>query len=412
MRRRRLFTLAGLTVAVLAAWVAAPALSLTPHIPEPVDFEQALPAAQRVAAPATASSLRAAAAQPSFITDPGDGPVRWISPPVAAPKRFDVVGLVGDPHPAELRTKRDGEAWTEWHEVDSGDPVWAGDSTGVQLRSRGARPSGTLHYVNVSGNASPPGGVLATVRGAIHTAFVSVAATPLAGAETTTVTIEPEQTPQRLVPRSQWDPSNRCAPRRAASYGKVKAAVVHHTVNTNDYSPDQEQSIVLAICRFHRNGNGWDDIGYNALVSRSGVVYEGRAGGLDRAVIGAHAQGFNGLTTGVASIGDHRTTPIPPEAVDAIETFLAWKLFTVHHHHANEKVKLLSGGGKLNRWRKGRKVRVTRVTFHSRLGNTECPGGAGKSQVKSAIIAGTEQKIQSGSAAPVGGEEGGVGAAP
>ena len=47
-------------------------------------------------------------------------------------------------------------------------------------------------------------------------------------------------------------------------------------------------------------------------------------------MIGAHAQGFNGQTTGIAAIGTHTATPADPgHASQAIVNYLAWKL-TVH----------------------------------------------------------------------------------
>ena len=130
---------------------------------------------------------------------------------------------------------------------------------------------------------------------------------------------------------------------------------------------------MLGICRFHRNGNGWNDIGYNALVDRFGNVYAGRAGGLRKAVVGAHAQGFNAQTTGVASIGTHTTVPITPAARAGIVDYLAWRL-AVSGLRAKGKTTLTSAGGDLSRYAAGRRVRLNRIIGHRDVGLTACPG--------------------------------------
>ena len=97
-----------------------------------------------------------------------------------------------------------------------------------------------------------------------------------------------------IITRTQWG-GDSVPPRAAPEYGEVQAAFVHHTVSSNDYGPEESAGIVLGIARYHRDSNGWNDIGYNFLVDQYGQVFEGRAGGIDQAVIGAQAQGYNSL---------------------------------------------------------------------------------------------------------------------
>ena len=84
----------------------------------------------------------------------------------------------------------------------------------------------------------------------------------------------------------------------------IRAAVVHHTAESNDYQPQDSAAIVQSIYAYHTQILGWCDIAYNALVDKYGQVFEGRAGALIGPVQGDHTGGFNRDSWGVAMIGN------------------------------------------------------------------------------------------------------------
>jgi hypothetical protein len=151
----------------------------------------------------------------------------------------------------------------------------------------------------------------------------------------------------------------------------VKFAVVHHTVNSNTYTASQGPQLVRGIYGYHTQSLGYCDIGYNFLVDRYGNVYEGRYGGTTRAVMGAHARGFNTSSTGVALIGDFRTAVPPAAAITALEQVLAWKLAK---HQVNPTVKFNYTTAGNEKWAPGSTVTLSPITYHAYTGSTECPG--------------------------------------
>src|SRR6185437_4425622 len=83
--------------------------------------------------------------------------------------------------------------------------------------------------------------------------------------------IQPGQAPA-IISRAEWgaDESLRCG---SPQYDNgVRAAVVHHTAGSNDYSPQESAGIVKAIYTYHSKTLGWCDIAYNALVDKYGQV--------------------------------------------------------------------------------------------------------------------------------------------
>ncbi|MGH9016041.1 MAG: N-acetylmuramoyl-L-alanine amidase, partial [Acidimicrobiia bacterium] len=166
-----------------------------------------------------------------------------------------------------------------------------------------------------------------------------------------------------IYSRAHWGANEslrRCPPEYAPS---VRYAVVHHTgggPGDNNYSDGAAK--VRSIYLYHTQVNGWCDIGYNFLIDKWGTIWEGRYGGLEAPVIGAHAAPFNTEGTGVAIMGDFTNQNAPPAAQDALVRLLAWKL-TIHHIDPYAPV------SKNGRW-------ISAVNGHRDVAQTACPGNS------------------------------------
>ncbi|MBK3525766.1 peptidoglycan recognition protein [Streptomyces sp. MBT70] len=175
----------------------------------------------------------------------------------------------------------------------------------------------------------------------------------------------------KIVTRRGWGADESLRERGFVYTKKIKAAFVHHTASGNKYTCAQAPSVIRGIYRYHVKSMGWRDIGYNFLVDKCGTLYEGRAGGVAKPVLGAHTLGFNTDSMGVAVIGSHGTTQPPGAAVTAVARLAAWKL-GLHGADPRAKTYLTSGGGNL--YPKGKKVRLHVMSGHRDGYATECPG--------------------------------------
>jgi uncharacterized protein with LGFP repeats len=124
--------------------------------------------------------------------------------------------------------------------------------------------------------------------------------------------------PPVIVSRGQWgaDESMRSA---APLYDNgIRAGIVHHTVTANDYATADSAGIVRGIYGYHTRVLGWCDIAYNALVDKFGHVFDGRFGGITKAVEGSHTGGFNRNTWAVTMIGNFDLAEPIPEQVHSV----------------------------------------------------------------------------------------------
>jgi hypothetical protein len=297
---------------------------------------------------------------------------------ILAPRPFTLVGVRwSEPAAAriELRTRAAGGRWTPWvrasvrgHDPDRsppgapdgqfGEPIWTGPADAVQLRSAGVVRGVRLHFVVDRAPAS---------AAAAHAAEAFPLAQPNLDAG-------PGQPP--IIARAAWA-RGQAPPRHVPEYGTVKVAFVHHSQTANGYGPGQVPSILRSIFAYHRYVRDYFDIAYNFAIDDFGRIWEGRAGGVDQAVIGAHAGGYNTESTGVVVLGSFSAAAPPAAALAALERLLAWKL-ALHGVPAlgRTTVEVNPSDAFYTPFAPGAHVSLPRIAGHRDGDQTSCPGDA------------------------------------
>jgi hypothetical protein len=282
----------------------------------------------------------------------------------ATSSEFDLVGLHWrGSGSVEFRTRSVAGSWSAWQraapegedlpDVQSpevrrtqgwrlGNPYWTGPSDRIAYRLHGRVARLRAYFVRSSAERIP-------LR------RLSIAGSP------------------PILTRLAWG-ANEAIRRAAPSYAtSIGFGVVHHTAGSNSYTASQSAAIVRGIEIYHVQGNGWNDIGYNFLVDKYGQVFEGRYGGVERNVIGAHAEGFNTGSVGVAVLGTYDSAAPPLAAQTALANLLAWRLDLAHVDPLSMLVWTSGGNAKFPA---GVPVTLRAVSGHRDVGFTSCPGAA------------------------------------
>lgn len=179
-----------------------------------------------------------------------------------------------------------------------------------------------------------------------------------------------------IIPQSVWGPG---LPHDGTpTYDtEIKAAVVHHTgVDSDNQIPCAQSAQRLREIQQDHVGKGYYDLGYNFVVDRCGQIFEGRTGGMDLPVHGAHDYGFNTDTVGISYIGNFEKMKPTKAALDSIARVVAWK-FGQYGIKATDKVTLTSNGDlgtDGNKVPLGSTITLPRVFGHKDTNTTLCPG--------------------------------------
>ncbi|MFE3880452.1 peptidoglycan recognition protein [Kitasatospora sp. NPDC059146] len=259
--------------------------------------------------------------------------------------------------------------WSEWHALESESedgpevpthsatpPLWVGPSDGVAVDVRPG-PGGLPRGLRV--NLVDPG------QPALSDAARRVPERP-AGPSVGTAA-RPE-----IVTRAGWGADESLREPEVGYTGSVRVVFVHHTETGNDYACSDAPALIRAVYQYHVRTNGWRDIGYNFLVDKCGTIYEGRAGGVDQPVLGAHTLGFNTDSSGVAALGNYSSDNPPQPVVDSLAKIAAWKL-GLTGQPADGHSELVSASDS-SRYKKGTVHSFNTIVGHLDAFNTGCPG--------------------------------------
>ncbi|MFF0203230.1 peptidoglycan recognition protein [Streptomyces sp. NPDC005017] len=327
---------------------------------------------------------------------------------------------------AQVRTRglETGE-WSPWRDLGldlappeepqadmrgGSEPLWVGPSDGVEVQvlhedgTTGALPKGLEVSLVDPGVVTTAETKVSAPEPAAFAAEVTPSTTPSATPSTTatptdtataTPTATATATPTTPAPlpstaprppiltRADWGADEKLSPDPSEYNPDVKAVFVHHTAGAA-YDCSESTSIIRGVYAYHttsvaNGGRGWNDIGYNFLVDKCGTIFEGRKGGVDLPVLGAHTYGFNRESTGISVLGDYTTAGASDAALTSVARVAAWKLGQYGVDPAGT-VQLNAGATQPNyagtKFTAGTKYTFNRISGHRDGYATECPGNS------------------------------------
>lgn len=319
---------------------------------------------------------------------------------------FSMVALTGTDlsgTSARVRARHADGSWGPWYDVEApefaGDdgaahdprgtePVFVGRTTAVQIAV--TRPTGaaTTPPNNQGPNQQAPNDQVKpkpalgyrpanaeqSLAQNVSAVLISPPKAPVDAQWTPPNAVTQPGQPPNIISRAQWgaDETARCP----TEYDdRIRAAVVHHTAGSNDYSPQDSATIVQAIQAYHTRTLGWCDLAYNAMVDKYGQVFEGRAGGITRPVRGSHTGGFNRNTWGVAMLGNFDDQPPTPIQARTVARLLGWRL-SLDGVDPLGTTTLRSAGGSYTNFVRDSTIVLPAIFTHRDVGATDCPGHA------------------------------------
>jgi hypothetical protein len=240
---------------------------------------------------------------------------------------------------------------------------------------------------------SPPAGATTSPAGtatsaSAPTATASLRADPSGTAPPAVTPTAPPSTVTRppIIGRAQWGADESKVVDPPEYIDRVQAVFVHHTAGSDDYTCAESAAVVRSVMAHQIDVEGSNDLGYHFMVDKCGQIFEGRGGGVDLPVKGAHTFGFNSYSTGIALLGDFEGADgtggeagVPAgrptrAALESTARIAAWKLGQYGGDPAGKvTLKALEYTGV---WDKDEQATLDVVSGHRDGFSTLCPGAA------------------------------------
>jgi hypothetical protein len=237
-------------------------------------------------------------------------------------------------------------------------PLVLEPSDGVQVQVLGSVPpelSITLiHAAPIAGDARLAGSTSRSVPAALGRAAAVAVPVPT------------------IYTRAQWGADESWRDGSPRYNDTILQAHVHHSASGNGYAQGDVPALIRSFYKYHTHSLGWSDIAYNFLIDSFGTIWEGRYGGIDQPVRGAHTLGFNASSTGICVIGNLDTAQPTQATLDSLAPLAAWKL-SMYARDPLGWTQVTSEGS--DKFAAGRVVTLPVIDGHRDTNDTACPGG-------------------------------------
>jgi hypothetical protein len=175
-----------------------------------------------------------------------------------------------------------------------------------------------------------------------------------------------------IYSRAQWGANESWRDGPPRYNNTILQAHIHHSASGNGYSQADVPALIRSFYKYHTHSLGWSDIAYNFLVDSFGSIWEGRYGGIDQPVRGAHTLGFNASSTGICVIGNLDTAQPTSATLSSLAALAGWKL-SLYGRDPMGWTQVRSEGS--DKFPSGKVVTLPVIDGHRDTNDTACPGG-------------------------------------